>query len=32
METNFQMPGPHHASAERLLTIREAADVIGTHY
>ncbi|MBB6465846.1 hypothetical protein HNQ96_001704 [Aminobacter lissarensis] len=35
METIFQTPGPHHAastSAERLLTIREAADVIGSHY
>lgn len=35
METIFQISGPHcvpGTPAERLLTIREAADIIGSHY
>lgn len=35
METVFRLPSPHHApgtSAERLLTIKEAADAIGAKY
>jgi excisionase family DNA binding protein len=35
MEVIFQAPGTYHAPgsvAEKLLTIREAADIVGAHY
>jgi hypothetical protein len=35
MEVIFQTPGPYHAPgsvAEKLLTIREAAGIVGAHY
>lgn len=35
METLFQVPGPHSApgtTAERLLTLHQAAEALGLHY